>query len=41
MMYGISKHLHSEYGEFGDIIPDSLTIGDKSEYRADLVSVAE
>ena len=35
VLYAIKLHFHSQYGELGDIIPDSLTVGAVPQYRAD------
>ena len=34
--YAIKLHLHAQYGELGDIIPDTLAVGATMSYRADL-----
>ena len=36
VMYAIKLYFHAQFGELGDIIPDTLTVGAIPAYRADL-----
>jgi hypothetical protein len=36
VIYAIKLYFHAQYGELGDIIPDTLTVGAVPAYRPDL-----